>query len=663
MKMDAAEITPRTSAMAITERHLRACFDAQVDPSMLLGAVRDGAGRIVDFVYLDVNRAMCETTGVARELLIGSRVRETLPRFVESGLMSDYTDCVAHGTPVIVDDYSYVNTRLDQTRQCDIRGARIDRDLLIITWRDVTERSSLLQRLAESEAQFRLLAENIGEVVVRIDDDNAITWVSASVEDLLGMPADHYIGRPLREFIAPDEPPGRSQAARSGEAIVGRARLLHEGAERWVHFFLKPFHGADGARDGLVATFRAIDDEVAMERQIEEARRLRAEADARWHRMMQNAAVGMCVADLSGRLDVANQAMCDFLGYDETTLRQLTWAELTTPKLLDADRAAVKSLLEGKLDSYRTAKQFVHADGRLVWGDLSVSCLLSADGQPEGFIAQIVDITKEVQVRRTLTRRDEQNRILAAQLREKSDRLTSELRSAAEYVASILPDGLDGTVQVSSRYMPSQAVAGDCFDYRWIDDDHLFAYLLDVSGHGIQSALLSVSVHNLLRSGSVPESVLLQPDRVVGELNELFSMENHAGNYFTIWCGVYEVSTRTLTYCSGGHPPALLMTAASAVIRLSTAGMPVGMFSDSEYCPSTVRVGPGDSLLIYSDGAYEIPLPGGRTWSVEEFTRLCGQLTEIPGWTLDTLVDTLRSHTAQGDFDDDLTLVRMTFAD
>lgn len=100
-------------------------------------------------------------------------------------------------------------------------------------------------------------------------------------------------------------------------------------------------------------------------------------------------------------------------------------------------------------------------------------------------------------------------------------RLMSELSSAARYVTSILPGDLGAPVPVTSRYIPSEELGGDSFDHRWIDDDHLIAYLLDVSGHGIQPALLSVSVHNLLRSGSMPDSVLVQPDEVVTALNEL----------------------------------------------------------------------------------------------------------------------------------------------
>jgi sigma-B regulation protein RsbU (phosphoserine phosphatase) len=644
---------------------LRASFDAQPDPHMIIEAARDGAGRIVDFIYRDVNHAACESLGVFRERLIGRGMCETATEFAESELLSRYAECLEAGTPVIMDNFTFTTVGGGPPRQCDIRGARVSRDVLTITWRDVTERFDLLRRITESEAQLRLLTQNIGEVVLRIGDDGTVLSVAGSVEHALGVRATDYLGRHVDDIVVPSEGgPSRWQAARDGEAVVGRTRIVIGGEVHWIMYFLKPFYDADGVRDGLVATFRVADAEVAVERQVEEARRLQAEADARWRRMIDNAAVGMCLSMMSGRFDVVNQAMCDFFGYDEKTLLQMTWQELTAPEFLEPNLANTEMLLSGRVDSYRMAKQFIHADGHLVWGDMSVSCLRRPDGEVERLIAQIIDITKEVEARRNLTNREQQNRVLAKRLQAQSDLLTAELRSAAQYVASILPTGLDGLVRVSSRYLSSQALAGDCFDYRWIDDDHLIVYLLDVSGHGIQSALLSVSIHNLLRSGSLSGSDLMQPDHVLTELNELFAMEKHADNYFTMWFGVYEASTRTLRYCSGGHPAALLLSADSdPVTELSTGGMPVGMFDNSEYASAAAYVNPGDALLIYSDGAYELPTPEGQTWSLTDFVALCRQRAARRGWTLDSLIEDLRRRSATGAFDDDLSLVRLDFPD
>src|SRR4029079_5942171 len=205
------------------------------------------------------------------------------------------------------------------------------------------------------------------------------------------------------------------------------------------------------------------------------------------------------------------------------------------------------------------------------------------------------------------------------EIRQKTDRLTAGLDSASAYVSSILPGDLEGPVRVSSRYLPSQQLGGDSFDYRWVDDDHLIAYLIDVSGHGIGPALFSVSVHNLLRSGSLPLQTLLAPDRVLAELNELFQMDKHDGNYLTMWFGVYEVSSGTLRYASAGAPPAIAVGPDDTSTELSTGGKPLGMFDDALYTSRSYTVPPGCRILLYSDGAYEDASVDGRALTQTDF--------------------------------------------
>jgi hypothetical protein len=240
-------------------------------------------------------------------------------------------------------------------------------------------------------------------------------------------------------------------------------------------------------------------------------------------------------------------------------------------------------------------------------------------------------------------------------------RLMSELSGAARYVSSILPTDLDGPVPVTSRYIPSEELGGDSFDYRWIDDDHLIAYVVDVSGHGIGPAAFSVSVHNLLRSGTIDDDTLQDPGRVLTELNRLFQMDRQAGNYFTIWFGVYQPSTGTLRYARAGHPPAIVMAADhSEPVLLESGSVPIGVIADTIYDAYDYALDPHATVLIFSDGAYEMVLPGGGHGRLEEFIDLCTRTARSPDWSLDDLVDQLRKRSETGDFEDDCTLVRLT---
>jgi sigma-B regulation protein RsbU (phosphoserine phosphatase) len=515
---------------------LRAAADAMLDSQVLLEAVWQD-GRIVDLIHRSVNRAACDYIGLSREQLIGRSIQDVAPDLVPTGLLAKYIACAENGEPVTLDDFTLYNDILGGVRYYDIRASQAQLGLINVSWRDVTDRSELTRRIAESEAYFRLLADNVADVVVRLSDEGRIIWISNSVEAALGAPPEFWIGRPAMEFAAP----GELEAARervenilTSKADIGRALIRGaDGVLHRVHLHSKPFYDADGKRDGIIASFRVIDDEVAAEERAQ----------------------------------------------------------------------------------------------------------------------------------RAVDRRDRQNKSLTQLLQAQTDRLMSDMDSAAKYVASILPGDLDGPVRVSSRYVSSRRLGGDSFDYRWIDDDHMLVYLLDVSGHGVEPAMVSVSVHNLLRSGSIAPEVLLQPDAVLAELNRLFQMERQAGNYFTIWYGVYQTSTRTLRYASAGHPPAIVLTKGATgqtATKLSTGGMPVGMFEDSEFAAATYVVPACAEVLVYSDGAFELDLPDGEAWSLPDFIELCAQVAQSPEWSLDQIIAGLRTISVSGVFDDDCTMVRIT---
>ncbi|MDA0250895.1 MAG: PAS domain S-box protein [Actinomycetota bacterium] len=658
-------------ALADSERAhalARANTDALMDPQVLLEGVRDTSGRIVDLVYRDVNVATCLDIGLSRDELIGHSCLESRPKLRGSGLLAHVIDSLENRRPLVLDDVSYQSEPCDPMRYYDVRASYAGADSISITWRDVTARVTAAQRIAESEERFRLLAENAGDVVVHVRDGRFV-WISPSVEGVLGRPAEYWTGRDVQEMAVPGD--RRRLTARLREVaesgpLVTRARVLAaDGTTHWIALHANPFLDAHGQPDGVTASFRVIDDEVEARREAGQARELQAEADARYRKLTEHSAVGMCLVDpYSGRYEMANQALCDFFGYDEDTLLQMTWQETTAAEYLEPDLERLDNLVAGRIDAYRMTKQYIHADGRLIWGDLTVSAVRNPNGQLENLISQIVDVTAEMETRSRIAQREQQNRVLARRLQAQTDRLMAEINSAARYVASILPGELGGPVRVTSRYLPSRELAGDCFDYSWIDDDHLIFYVIDVSGHGIEPSMVSISVHNLLRSKSLAAETLLEPDRVLAELNKLFDMDRHGGNYFTMWYGVYQSSSRTLRYASAGHPPALAFAAANPGTHrdlLSTEAQPVGMFDDTEFPCGTYIVPPGSQILLYSDGVFELPLASGRHWSLSDFIDLCTGLAADPDWSLDTLISRLRAVTASGMFDDDCSVVRLTF--
>jgi PAS domain S-box-containing protein len=447
--------------------------------------------------------------------------------------------------------------------------------------------------------------------------------------------------------------------------IKERLRVMSvDGVIHWAHMHGTAFYDAQGRKDGVTAVLRLVDDEVAAQQQVEEARREQARADARYRRLMDTAAIGMCLLGQDGTFLEVNPALCEVFGYDAETLKSKRWQDLTPLEFLDVGAEDRTAVFAGRLDSYRLVKQYFHADGHRIWADVAVNCIRDENGEVEHLASQISDITAEVQTRERLAQSDERNRLLAQRLQGKSDRLAAELESAAAYMASIMPKGLSGRVDVESCYLPSRELGGDCFDYTWIDDDHLLVYLVDVSGHGIEPALLSVSVHNMLRSGSLGIETVLAPDEALAELNRLFQMGEQGDHYFTIWYGIYQASTRTLRYASAGAPPAFAFTSDAegevTVTELSTPAKPVGMFEESDFTSSVYDVPPGCRILIYSDGAHEFTLADGRPFSWRDFKDVATGLVETGDLTLSELVRKLRAVIPTGSFEDDCSLVELT---
>ena len=786
---------------------LRATADAMLDPQMLLEAVRDPEGRLVDLVVRSVNRAASIYAGGSEDNYLNRSVAVTLPNLKVSGMMEHIVQCFEDGKPVIMDDVPYFSDVLLETRHFDCRATQAGVDLIAFTWRDVTERFQYIEQIAASERKYRrsidnaavgmclitpegrfedvndalcrflgydaetlkqknwqeltapgyadediqnvtavlegrvdsyrrvkqyvhaeghlvwgdlsvgcmrdadgqvqyliseitditaqveaternriladelrrqkdrlevsertyrLLAENAGDLVCHTREDDKgrhiIVWISPNVEAVLGAPPKHWVGRALLEFVSPDEArvhAARWKKVRDGGPVGQRVRMSSiDGVVHWFHARIKPYYDAEGHRDGAVIAAHLVDDEILAELAVERARQQQARSDERYRRSMETAVIGIGLLTPAGKFTEVNPALCQLMGYDAATLTQKTWQELTPPEYLGVGQEERDALFAGRLDAYRIVKQYIHADGHRIWADVSVSSVRDDNGEVETLAFQIADITVAVEA-------NQRNDILTQRLAKESERLATELGSAASYMSSIMPKGLNGKVSVSSRYLPSSELGGDSFDYIWIDDDHLLVYLIDVSGHGLEPALLSVSVHNMLRSRSIAGETLLAPEAVLTELNQRFQMEQHDDHYFTMWYGVYQASSGTLRYSSAGCPPALAFasTAGSAVCatELSTTSPPIGMFEDSVFTMGTYSVSPGSRLLVFSDGATDVALADGRQLTWDDFKNLATRVATSPNWSLDELIGELNALTPSGAFQDDCSLIQLKF--
>lgn len=122
-----------------------------------------------------------------------------------------------------------------------------------------------------------------------------------------------------------------------------------------------------------------------------------AESHERFRLTLQNAPIGLAIVGLDGRFMDVNPALYDMLGYSEQELLGMTFQDLTHPDDLEQDLAYVEQTLRGERDQYRMQKRYFHRFGHIVYIQLDVSIVRSADSQPLNFVVQIQDITSRIE--------------------------------------------------------------------------------------------------------------------------------------------------------------------------------------------------------------------------------------------------------------------------
>jgi serine phosphatase RsbU (regulator of sigma subunit) len=246
---------------------------------------------------------------------------------------------------------------------------------------------------------------------------------------------------------------------------------------------------------------------------------------------------------------------------------------------------------------------------------------------------------------------------------ERTLELDRDLRRASNYVLSLLPPPItEGPVRTEWRFVPSASLGGDAFGYHWLDEDSFAFYLIDVSGHGVGSAMHSVAVMNVLRQRALPNVDFHDPGAVLSNLNTRFQMDSYNGMFFTMWYGVYQPSSRTLTYGSAGHHPAYLVPAdRRAEQPLGLPALMIGALTDQVYQPQQTTVPEDARIYLFSDGVFEIVTKDESRWALSDFLPLLLQ-PPVPGASeADRLYRTVKDAARTGPLDDDFSLMAVTF--
>jgi len=277
-----------------------------------------------------------------------------------------------------------------------------------------------------------------------------------------------------------------------------------------------------------------------------------------------------------------------------------------------------------------------------------------------------------VNLEHDLAERNHELREANVELNKTYSLIKRDLEAAAKIQESLLPSSaieING-FKFDRIFCPSSFVAGDIFNFFKLDENHVGFYIIDVAGHGIPAALLSVTLSRTLSPlpshhsplkyfiPRPPHYEIRQPAGAVSILNEQFQDNSDILQYFTMIYAIMDLRTGQIKLTQAGHPAPVLVPLNGAITTIGSGGLPVAMFPDVQYDDLECNLEPGDKLFMYSDGVTECSDPSGTLFSE---SRLLGLLEKNRGLTLgevmQNLEKNLRDWRQDEEFEDDVTMV------
>jgi sigma-B regulation protein RsbU (phosphoserine phosphatase) len=272
----------------------------------------------------------------------------------------------------------------------------------------------------------------------------------------------------------------------------------------------------------------------------------------------------------------------------------------------------------------------------------------------------------------------EKNRLVGRTLKTLQalyDSLDRDLIEARKLQQSLVRDRhriLPGAA-LSLLLRPSGHVGGDLAGWFEITDSRLALYSVDVSGHGVASAMMTARLAGLLSGASPDQNLALRsgpagqrdswpPDSVADRFNRMMIDELKVDQYFTLAYAEVDLASGALRLVQAGHPHPLILRAGGGVERLGDGGLPIGLIPGAEYETISARLCPGDRLFLMSDGLTECPGPDGTELGEAGLIGLLTQSAHLDSPALlEALVWDLSGFCGPAEFPDDISGVILDY--
>ena len=480
------------------------------------------------------------------------------------------------------------------------------------TLTDVTEQRFAEAALAMSQARREAVLQSSLDAIITIDNDALIVDFNAAAESMFERRRADVLQQPLHDLLLPleqREPFLRAvrRFKRTAESPLLNRRLeaaavRADGAVFPIEFSMVAVKVGD--RQWFTATMHDISERKRVERALRDS-------EARALNIFEQAAVGVIQQAADRRFLRVNQTLCRMLQYTNDEFMRMTSDDLIHPDDVTPGVEGMSRVVRGEISSFVQEKRIRRKDGSYIWVRLTASIGHDAPGQPFYVIGIVEDIQSQKMVQQELDaarRREAQFAI-----RVQQELLVTPARSTLR------------CVWLSNYTRPSDGVDGDFFELLQPGPHCVDLIVGDVMGKGVNAALMGAAVKmqlgrsliELMTADGTGSGVAPEPAQILTAVHNAMTPHLQALDAFVTLCYVrIDRRAGTLTWAGCGHEEPVLATADGASVTLHNQQPPLGVLDDACFRQDTLPAGPGDWLLMHSDGVSDaIDAHGNRVGS------------------------------------------------
>jgi len=580
-----------------SEQERRAMLNSITLGLAVVDVILDEEGRAQDYRILETNTAFDERTESlgASGMTVPEQFGRADPQFLQV-----CGEVALGGKPMRFQSCSQHLGRWFEVSVARIGGEGSRRLAVII---DDTMASKLTeqhlgleQQRAAGVSYARSLIEVSLDPLVTIGPDGKITDVNEATVSVTGCERSRLIGSDFSDYFT--DPASARRGYREVFAkgsVTDYPLTIRSGDGRLTHVLYNAvvYRDQRGEVAGVFAAARDITARVQAEEEAERA--------SRYNRSLIEAALDpMVTISPDGQITDVNEATCLVTGRERRELVGTDFSDYFT----DSERARQgyrQVLAAGSLKDYPLTIR--DREGRTTDVLYNASVYRDPRGEVVGVFAAARDITalKELEEQRNIA---------------------SVLQAALLDIPREMPGLRFGHLYLSATQ--GARVGGDFYDVFRVKGNRVVVLIGDVSGHGVEAARIATLVKDVVHAFSHESP---RPRLVLRRANDLL-LERQTPGFITLFLGVLDPGTETLTYCSAGHPNALLRSDGGAITSLKAASAPLGVFASYTWEESRVRLGRDHLLFLYTDGAMEARR-GPDFFGQERLAQALGRWTDL----------------------------------